>query len=460
MTDREDLALLVTRANPVDDPQDIADSLELRQELLSVINERSADMTSTKRVKHFDQPSTSVRPVVAFAAAIAAVLLVIGASTLLLGRSEPEVEPAGPVPTTTQPEPATATTVAEPEAIAQTNDPVEAVTAITWVEADLPIDDDFPDARSVAFSNGRYVAAGTGVWYSDDLTTWNRVPAEAATPLDSVEIVLEQPDGHVVGGPLGFLVINSDGYYVFADGARGLAAVFVSEDGVTWTQSEIREPDEWDSLIVEAATAGGPGWVAVGHIGRRDGRIWVSADGLTWESTALPEFEGVTLNYVSENNGLLTVAGTAGDRIARDADVRSWVSEDGLTWQPEQIQDQPVHPATHSIAVNPITGRHVAMSIHGVWTSDDGVEWQLTATDNGTPPYTHPTEGAVWIGDTVMGIQRNVDWIYESRDGGVTWNRSHPFSHEQNNGIGPHRLYVYEDTVIATVGGLWVGTPN
>lgn len=457
MTDREDLALLVARANPVDDPQDIADSLELRQELLSVINERSTDMTSTKRTGHLAKPPTSITPVVAFAAALAVLLLVIGASTLLLSRSAPEVEPAGPVPTTMRPEPATATTVAEPEAIPQTNDPVQAETAITWVEADLPIDDDFPDARSVAFSNGRYVATGAGVWYSDDLTTWNRVPAEATTPLDSVEIVLEQPEGHVVGGPLGFLVTNSGGYYVF-EGARGLAAVFVSEDGMSWTQSEIREPNEWDALHVESVTAGGPGWVAVGETGG-DGRIWVSQDGLDWETIALPEFEGVTLNYVSEDNGLLTVAGIAGDERTRDADVRSWFSEDGLTWQPAQIQDQPVHPATHSIAVNTTTGRHVAMSVHGVWISDDGVEWQLTATDSGTPPYTHPTEGAVWIGDTVLGVQRYQDWIYESRDGGVTWNRSHPFSHEENFGH-PHRLYVYEDVVIATNSGLWVGTAN
>lgn len=404
-------------------------------------------------------PLPRVRPVVAFAAALAAVLLVIGVSTLLLSRGATEGEPAGPVPTTIQPEPATPTTVAEREAIAQTNDRVQGETTITWVEANLPTDDDYPRAGSVAFSNGRYVAAGDGVWYSDDLATWNRVSDEAVVPLDSVEIVLERPAGQVVGGPLGFLVTHSGGYYVFADGARGLAAVFVSEDGVTWTQSEIREPDEWDSLNVEAVIAGGPGWVAVGETGG-DGRIWVSEDGLEWETIALPEFKGVTLNYVSEANGLLTVAGTAGNRFARDADARSWISEDGLTWQPEQVQDQPVHPATHSIAVNPITGQHVAMNVHGVWTSDDGIKWQLTATDNGTPPYTHPTEGAVWIGDTVLGVQRYQDWIYESRDGGLTWIRSHPFSHEENNGIGPHRLYIKEDFVIATIGGLWVGTPD
>ena len=460
MTDQRDLTLLVARANPVDDPHDIAESLDLRHELLSLIEERSTDMTTTKRVAQLDRQSKSVRPVAAFAAALAVLLLIIGGSTLLLSRSTPEGEPADITPPTTQPEAATVTTVASPATTTPITVPAQSESVISWVAADLPTEDDFPHVGSVAFSNGRYVAAGAGIWHSSDLLVWNAVTDDAVAASDSVEIPLDELEGQVVGGPQGFLVTYSGGYFVFEDGARGLAAVFVSQDGVTWTQSEIREPEEWDSLYIEAAVAGGPGWVAVGHIGGSEGRIWVSEDGLTWDSIVLPEFDGVTLNYVSESNGTLTVAGTAGDRFARGADARSWTSQDGRTWEPAPRTNQPVHPATHSIAVNPTTGHHVAMSVHGVWTSTNGIEWQLTATDNGTPPYTHPTEGAVWIGDTVIGVQRYQDWIYESSDGGITWFRSHPVSHPENESIGPHRFFVHNDVVLATVGGLWIGTPE
>ncbi len=57
----------------------------------------------------------------------------------------------------------------------------------------------------------------------------------------------------------------------------------------------------------------------------------------------------------------------------------------------------------------------------------------------------------------IIGVHRYTEWLFGSTDGGTTWVRSPPFSHA-NRGTWPDRLYVHDDSVIATVGGLWIGT--
>jgi hypothetical protein len=88
--------------------------------------------------------------------------------------------------------------------------------------------------------------------------------------------------------------------------------------------------------------------------------------------------------------------------------------------------------------------------------SDDGINWREVTRDDGVPPYTHPTHDAVWLGDVIIGAHQYVDALFESSDGGATWVRTHPFSHQEE--IGPHHLFVHDDLVIATGGGLWIGT--
>ena len=468
MTDRGDLALLVARVNPVDDPHDVADSLDLRHELLSVIDERSTDMTSAKRAQQLGRPPRSARPVVAFAAALATLLLVIGASTLLLDRNAPIDEPADVAPTTVAPrpiaDPETATTI--PDA-AQTTDPLdssEASTILRWTPVNLPTSpgEDDGTAATIAYANGRFVAAGRGLFYSDDLATWSRVAEDSVVTVEG----LIQPDVRLeaytlAAGPTGFVAVWSGGEYVWEYGARGLAAVLSSEDGISWTRSEIHEADAMDSLTVNDLTAGGPGWVAVGGVGG-NGRIWVSEDGVVWDAIALPDFTDLTFVDVSVHDGRLRAeAGPAGWEFGDDPPsgaTLSWASDDGYAWTQLPTQTGDIGPVTHSISVNPDTGQHIALSLDGVWASDDGIAWREVHSDNGTPPYSHPTHGAVWLGETIIGVHRYTDTLFESTDGGTTWVRSHPFSHEDDHYL--HALHIHEDVVIATVGGLWIGTDD
>ena len=457
MTDRSSLTQLVRQANPVDNPHDVADSLDLHLLLLAAIDERSEDMTSTKSTTELDRRQLDARPAIAFVAAVVILLVIVAGSTMLLrGSGTPIDEPADSVPTTAVPEPTTATDVdATPEA--ESAD--ESASALTWVSANVSFSENSHPGR-IAHANGRFVAAGVGIWHSEDLVKWTRVTDADVTVEGSVEIAVGLLDvNHLAAGPLGFVATTSGGSYVWDQGARGLAAVYVSEDGLTWTQSEIREPDAWDTLNIDDITPGGPGWVAVGHIGIGDGRIWVSEDGLSWETIVLPGFDGVTFTEVSEHDDQLTAYGTRGDPLDDDSTPLSWVSEDGLIWEAQFLQNQEINPATHSIAINPETGQRIALNPQGVWASDDGISWRQVASDNGTPPYTHPTHGAVWLGDTLLGVHRYIDWIFESTDGGTTWVRSHPFTHPDVQQY-PHRLYVHDDKVIATLGGIWIGTAD
>ena len=107
------------------------------------------------------------------------------------------------------------------------------------------------------------------------------------------------------------------GSYILGDGDlryRGEPAVWVSEDGITWSRLSDDALPEFDrSGVMESVTAGGPGFVAVGAdispplhpVGPPElpvslsvqqalgewawnAAVWISEDGLLWSSVELP----------------------------------------------------------------------------------------------------------------------------------------------------------------------------
>lgn len=455
MTNRGQLAQLVAQANPVGNPRDIDESLDLHAVLLAVIDDRSEDM-APEQERVIDRPRRVAKPIVAFGAALVVVLVAIGMTALLLAGPTSTVEPGDTAPDTVPPEPSTVTTIVDTEtqteAAIRTPDP-----SITWNT--LNPGGSLYDGGAWAFGvgDGRVVVSGSrwsdghGVWYSDDMATWTMATVEQTPPTDSTD-----PVG------IGVLAHGSQGWVAAGSNQGGTDGTFwYSEDGTEWLLGKLNTPPASTSgWVVNSITPGGPGWVAVGGL-QRDGRIWVSDDGRSWDTIALPEFAEVTFYDVLEDDGTLTVIGRPQgrqrDTVAAPADgvvALRWISQDGLTWTPLPFQAEPVGPETHTISVNPETGQQAALNQYGVWVSDDGSEWTEVASSSGIPPYTHPSQEVVWIGDTMIG---GTKWyIYESSDGGATWARTGPTDLEFGH---PRRLFTIGDNVIAlALTDIWIGT--
>jgi hypothetical protein len=135
---------------------------------------------------------------------------------------------------------------------------------------------------AVAAGPEGYVAAGTdilgrpgvdndvGVWVSADGITWNRV-AE-----DTFDIPRVQRVSAMIHGPEGFVGV---GYDTLASGSR-IPAVWLSADGITWTQIDDPAFTEPGHRWMNTVTTGGPGLVAAGADGTRpvgDPAVWLYA---------------------------------------------------------------------------------------------------------------------------------------------------------------------------------------
>ncbi len=207
---------------------------------------------------------------------------------------------------------------------------------------------------------------------------------------------------------------------------------------VAWAQVEwARVPD--DSGVfggeglrsIEAVVAGGPGLVAVGTectshcapylgpppdgVDNRDAAIWVSPDGVKWSRVAHDEavFGGpggqIITDVIAAGPGFVAVGivdhsyvdwvgawwePASGQR--NDLDAAVWTSKDGLTWQlvadPDGVFSGPGdgsapeagHERMDAIAIG--EGRLVAVGrAHddaAVWVSTDGLSWQRVPHDD------------------------------------------------------------------------------
>jgi hypothetical protein len=212
-----------------------------------------------------------------------------------------------------------------------------------WLEEEVLLDEEEdPDLlMEEARSGPRELAA---VWTSEDGSTWTRVPhdeaAFATTHTQSMSAVS-------VGGP-GLVAV---GNAMREAGFGWAAAVWTSEDGVSWT----RLPHEEDTFggdgmpMMSAVTEGGPGVVAVGssHWSYFDpepgwfAAAWTSTDGRLWEraphddaafvSTGFPSMTDV----VAAGPGVVAV-GSVFELTEEEFVTRMvgavWTSEDGSAW--------------------------------------------------------------------------------------------------------------------------------
>jgi hypothetical protein len=115
---------------------------------------------------------------------------------------------------------------------------------------------------------------------------------------------------------------------------------------VVWSAGDRAAFDLSGSTVVADGIADGDGFMAVGYSsvregGREDwvGRIWRSADGVSWRLTEGEWLTDVVLTRILRTSDRFVILGqhrprAAGDSIARSTGTIVWSSTDGETWEP------------------------------------------------------------------------------------------------------------------------------
>ncbi|MGH2445713.1 MAG: hypothetical protein ACRDZV_12825 [Acidimicrobiia bacterium] len=279
------------------------------------------------------------------------------------------VEPSGEPSPSPTPEPTEAPTVT-PEPSAEAG-PIE----VAWTAASGI--DRLAQVHDIAYLDGRWVAAGgdfaeesftAAIWTSDDGMTWT--PSE----IDSTRGANEYTQ---VGA-----VVEIDGTLV-AIGSWGV----VPSDQVSWmtwrstdggaTWTETREVD----TALHAIANGEAGLVAAGwtYGGATpfDSYFATSADGITWERTAatLPKAQVQDLGVIGDR---IVAVGHVWVEPQLDLDAAAWYSDDGGTsWTVADVPDGGMSTSMGDVV--PFGDGLAAIGGEGTvsaWVTSDGETWE------------------------------------------------------------------------------------
>jgi hypothetical protein len=218
----------------------------------------------------------------------------------------------------------------------------------------------------------------------------------------------------IVAGPAGYVVLGGYEGCVGGSGTRGSAAplntplLWRSTDGQHWTF--VRFPETNVNIVTLAA--GGPGFLLGGdrHVGSQlDAAIWTSRDGVTWTaSNPLPDNQGTGTGGPMQVNAI--AAGpdrilAASGRTGYQRQGRIWSSQDGVTWQKVanlSAQD----PRAYSLAWTP--AGFVMAALGGdtpgeyslvIRSSPDGASWTTLFS---LPPADSAVSGIASDGDAIV----------------------------------------------------------
>ncbi|MDF1595582.1 MAG: hypothetical protein P1T08_05740 [Acidimicrobiia bacterium] len=306
--------------------------------------------------------------------------------------------------------------------------------------------------------------------------------------------------GAVAAGGPGFVAVGEEDS---EDGTTGVAAVWISEDGIGWSRVPHDEAtfggEENTNVFMKDVTAFGSGLVAVGmewEGSSADAASWTSTDGITWERVSSDEavFGGpqnqVMWAVVPAGPGLVAV-GQGGDGAGESGPGQPaavWVSTDGRDWSrvPEQAALLSGYPAggpgtgdwarmddvivggSGLVAVgrvgkcpellSPCTGDAA------IWTSADGVTWERSTVEQAVGiPFDH-IFGVSSFGDRLVAtgsglaadVQLGPAVVWTSTDGGRTWDRVLSAAAFGKMNEGPNYIYAsveFESRLIAV--GSW-----
>ncbi len=300
------------------------------------------------------------------------------------------------------------------------------------------------------------------------------------------------------------------GSYILGDGDlryRGEPAVWVSEDGITWSRLSDDALPEFDrSGVIESVTAGGPGLVAVGAdispplhpVGPPElpvslsvqralgewawnGAVWTSEDGLVWSNVELPEPDNhlVWFNDVTAGGPGLVAVGSGSVPEGQPVEVVThartaavWTSPDGETWTRVPHDPDVFGSGVHDRSGDGLVGdwSMEAVTVGGpgliavghdpdgpaVWTSPDGFAWTLV------PPTQVQGDGTmldvVANGPGLVAVGSNDKWgegppqIWTSPDG-HTWTLVPDRGFPAPTAGWPLRSVISVDSQLVAVGG-------
>ncbi len=268
--------------------------------------------------------------------------------------------------------------------------------------------------------------------------TWTRVPHDP-TFEDAAFADAAANDERIV------VVGGSD---IGEDGATMTGAVWVSDDGSTWTHIQDPsfaenfddEPPPWWTAGMSAVAYDQGVFVAVGHVGN-DAAVWASTDGLEWPRIDAPSLGGEGLESI-----LGVTSGTSGWVAVGQEDLNAgvWFSADGASWEAVDDSDlraggdivsallfDVVEGGPGYVAVGWIQVKGARTSVNGgsvgnveqaaVWVSVDGRDWTLTDLDQFGDEYIIASVVVDPEDDSLIGFGWNGMW--RSTDG-AQWSLS------------------------------------
>ncbi|HSR44727.1 MAG TPA: hypothetical protein VLT15_05775 [Acidimicrobiia bacterium] len=377
-----------------------------------------------------------------------------------------------------------------------------AVTMVwTRIESDVLGGSEWQWIEDIAVGGPGLVAVGAdgsggdddaAVWYSTDGRTWSRVAHDEAVFGGSGDQYMMAV---TAGGP-GFVAVGED----IAEDGTGISAVWVSEDGITWSRVSHDEASfggqEQTNVFMKDVTAFGSGLVAVGMESTGssiDAAAWISADGVTWERVPPDEavFGGpqyqIMWAVVPAGPGLVAV-GQGGDHFGErpGQPAAVWTSTDGRDWSRVPDQAALLSGYTSEGAHNGDWARIDDVIVGGpglvaagrvgrcqdfscaddsaVWTSADGVTWERSTIEEAVGTSFDQIFGVSTFGDRLVatGAGRAADAqlgpavVWTSTDGGQTWDRVHSIAAFGKLREGPNAMYAsveFESRLIAV--GSW-----
>ncbi len=212
-------------------------------------------------------------------------------------------------------------------------------------------------------------AFGTILWTSEDGSTWRDITPEGFASVGIASVI--EFDGGLIGVGRGNTI----------DVDTQLAAVYRSDDGVTWHM--VDAGDEMLGQLIDVV-ATDDGLFAVGGVPGADAAgIWRSTDGDTWERTG-GDFDHAFMWSIAEGGpGLVAV----GWRRNPDPDLAVWTSADGIDWalapDPEGFEGNEGTDVINFDGRLAMVGGSLTTGQGGAWFSDDGIAWELAEVSGG-----------------------------------------------------------------------------